>query len=83
MLRIAVLSKWHAHAWGYADQIRKSGKAEIAAIWDEVPERGRAWANELNVDFEGNLDALLARPDIDAIDITSPTTLHEAIMTKA
>ncbi|NCC48239.1 MAG: Gfo/Idh/MocA family oxidoreductase [Clostridia bacterium] len=83
MIRIAMLSKWHVHAVDYAKQIRQSGKAEITCIWDDDAERGRAWAEELGVDFEGNLDQLLTRSDVDAVIVCTPTTDHEPVMIAA
>ncbi|MCL2351518.1 MAG: Gfo/Idh/MocA family oxidoreductase [Firmicutes bacterium] len=83
MLRVALLSQWHVHARGYAEEFRKSGKARVAAVWDEIPERGRAWADELGADFVGGLDALLDRADIDAVAVNTPTVMHEEVMVKA
>ncbi len=83
MLRVAMLSKWHVHAAGYARDILASGKAEITAIWDENAERGKDWANELNVDFEPDLNVLLAREDIDAVICCTPTTMHDEVLVKA
>ncbi len=83
MLRIAMLSKWHVHAEGYAREAVATGKAEIAAIWDEDAERGKKWADELKVDFEADLDTLLARSDIDAVISCTPTTMHDDVLVKA
>ncbi|MBQ5823290.1 MAG: Gfo/Idh/MocA family oxidoreductase [Clostridia bacterium] len=83
MLRVAMLSKWHVHAAGYARDVIASGKAEIAAIWDEDTTRGKEWAEELNVDFEENLDTLLARDDVDAVICCTPTTMHDDVLVKA
>ena len=30
-----MLSKWHVHAEGYANEVNRSGKAQVAAVWDE------------------------------------------------
>ncbi len=78
-----MLSKWHVHASGYARDIAASDKAEITAIWDENIERGKEWAEELNVDFEADLDTLLNRIDIDAVICCTPTTLHDEVLVKA
>lgn len=83
MVRIAMLSKWHVHAVDYAKQVRQSGNAEITCIWDDDIERGRAWAEELGVDFESDLDTLLARSDVDAVIVCTPTTDHEPVMIAA
>ncbi len=83
MLRVAMLSKWHVHAAGYARDVIATGKAEIVAVWDEDAQRGKEWADELNVDFEADIDALLARTDVDAVICCSPTTMHEEVLIKA
>lgn len=83
MLRIAMLSKWHVHAAGYARDVIASGKAEIVAVWDEDINRGKEWAKEINVDFEQNLDVLLARKDIDAVICCTPTVMHDEVLVKA
>ena len=83
MLRVAMLSKWHVHAAGYAIDIMSTGKAEIVAVWDENIQRGKDWAQNLNVDFEADLDTLLARKDIDAVICCTPTTMHDEVLVKA
>lgn len=83
MIKVAMLSKWHVHAGAYANMVKNSGKAEIVAVWDEVVERGEAWAKELGADFHADLDALLAREDIEAVICDAPTTAHHDVIIKA
>ncbi len=83
MLRVAMLSKWHVHASGYARDVKTTGKAEVVAVWDEDTLRGKDWAQELNADFESDLDTLLARKDIDAVICCTPTTMHDEVIIKA
>ncbi|MBQ7005483.1 MAG: Gfo/Idh/MocA family oxidoreductase [Clostridia bacterium] len=83
MLRVAMLSKWHVHAEGYARTILATGKAEITAVWDEDSVRGAEWAGRLGADFEADLDTLLAREDVDAVICDTPTTMHEEVLIKA
>lgn len=83
MLRVAMLSKWHVHAAGYARNFVETGKAEIVAVWDEKPERGESWAEELGCDFVADLDEILAREDVDAVCCCAPTTMHTDIMIRA
>ena len=82
MINIAMLSKWHVHAEGYARQVRDYG-AVITAVWDEDQTRGRAWAASLDVPFEADLEACLARPDVDAVVVDAPTTMHRDVMVAA
>ncbi len=83
MLRVAMLSKWHVHAQGYARDFLKTGKAEITAVWDEKPDRGAEWAESLGCDFEADLDKLLARDDVDAVCCCTPTTMHTDVLLRA
>ena len=78
-----MLSKWHVHAEGYARDLLATGKAEITCIWDEKPERGKEWAERLGVDFEADIDKLLARADVDAVCCNTPTTMHTEVLIKA
>jgi len=83
MVRIAMLSKWHVHAPGYAYFVKGNEKAELAAIWDDDKERGEAWAKEMGCPFFADLDELLARDDIDAVVCDAPTTMHKDVLIKA
>ena len=83
MIKIAMLSKWHVHAGDYARQVRQSGKAEITCVWDDDPTRGAAWAKELGVDFVADLDGILARQDVDAVVVDTPTSDHARVMIAA
>lgn len=82
MLNVAMLSKWHVHAEGYAKQIMEYG-ANITCVWDEDTKRGAEWAVQLNAEFEPNLDKLLARADVDAVACNAPTAMHKEILVKA
>ena len=83
MLRVAMLSRWHVHADQYAREIRANANADVRAVWDEAPQRGTAWAAELGVPFEADLDALLGDDAIDAVCVTTPTAMHREAMVKA
>lgn len=83
MIRVAILSFWHVHAQDYAAEAAAHPETELVAVWDEDPDRGRAEAAARGVPFEADLDALLARPDLDGVVVTGPTTLHRAVMLAA
>ena len=44
MLRVAMISKWHVHAAGYAKFIQGCEDACVSCVWDEDAARGQAWA---------------------------------------
>ena len=83
MLRIAMLSGWHVHACGYANTINSFPDAAVTAVWDEEPERGRAWAKDLGVPFEADLQAAVSRADVDAVAVNAPTNRHPEVMCAA
>lgn len=83
MVNILMLSKWHVHAKDYARMIGEAPDAKITCVWDEDKERGAAWAQELGVDFEPNLDKALSRSDVDAVVVDTETTAHHRVMIKA
>jgi 1,5-anhydro-D-fructose reductase (1,5-anhydro-D-mannitol-forming) len=83
MIRVAMLSFWHVHGKDYARDAEEHPETEIVAIWDENPERGQTEANLRNVPFYANLEDLLAQPDIDAVIVDSPTSMHHEVMMAA
>ena len=82
MLNIGLISKWHVHASGYARQLKEDERVHVAAVWDEDPERGEEWAQELGAAFFADYEAFLAS-GIDAVVCDSPTTMHAELLTKA
>lgn len=83
MLKVAMLSQWHVHAWDYANQLRAMDNVKITAVWDEQPERGENWAKQLGAEFEKDLEVLLQRDDVDAVVVDTPTNLHTKVMVAA
>jgi len=83
MIRVAMLSYWHVHAWDYTRQAQSHPDVTIGAVWDELPERGRAAAEQLGVPFYESLDDLLALPEIDAVIVDAPTSMHCDVMAAA
>lgn len=83
MIRVAMLSFWHVHAKDYLRQIAEHPNTELAAVWDEVAERGRTQAEALGVPYYEQLSELLAAPQIDAVVVCAPTNRHREVMTAA
>ncbi len=82
-LKVAVLGFWHVHAADYANDARDNPDTELVAVWDHDSERGRAGAADFGVEFVADLDALLARPDLDAVVVTTETSRHLHVMVRA
>lgn len=80
MIRVAMLSYWHVHAWDYTRQAQSHPDVTISAVWDELPARGVAAAEKLGVPFYESLDDLLASPEIDAVIVDAPTSMHREVM---
>ncbi|WP_207955795.1 Gfo/Idh/MocA family protein [Rubrobacter marinus] len=83
MFRVAVLSFWHVHARDYAGEAEEHPGAEVVAVWDEDPRRGRAEAEGRGVDFHEDLDEVLAREDVDGVVVTTPTVAHREVIPAA
>jgi predicted dehydrogenase len=83
MIRVAMLSFWHVHAKDYAKQATEHPDTQIVGVWDESPERGRTAARTWGGQFYPDLDELLARPDVDAVIVDTPTNRHHDVMVAA
>src|SRR5436309_389666 len=83
IVRLAMLSFWHVHARDYAHQALTNRATEIAAVWDEMPERGHVQAQSLGVPFYEHLDELFAHAQIDGVIVDTPTTMHRDVMVAA
>ncbi|MEC0242438.1 Gfo/Idh/MocA family oxidoreductase [Paenibacillus dokdonensis] len=83
MIRIGKISYWHVHAWDYTKQAQEHPEAEIVAVWDENPERGKEAADKQGVTFYASLDEMLAQDDIDAVIVDAPTRMHREVILKA
>ena len=77
-----LLSWWHVHAREYAHEAEQNPETKITTIWDEIPERGSRIAIGGWRSYHSLTD-LLADPDIDAIIVTTPTSLHLEVITAA
>jgi 1,5-anhydro-D-fructose reductase (1,5-anhydro-D-mannitol-forming) len=83
MIRVAMLSFWHVHATDYAKQATEHPDTRIVAVWDDIAERGQAAARQWGGQFYADLAELLARPDIDAVIVDTPTDRHRDVMIAA
>lgn len=83
MIRVAMLSFWHVHARGYLQDARTNPQTSVVAVWDEQPDRGRSQAQSLNVPYYEHLADLLAKVNVDAVIVDTPTTMHRDVMVAA
>ena len=82
-LRIAALSAWHVHAEEYAREAQQHPGTELVAVWDDDSARGSALAETLGVEFAPDLEALLAREDLDGVTVTTATSDHRDVIGRA
>jgi scyllo-inositol 2-dehydrogenase (NAD+) len=83
MINVALLSKWHVHAVDYAREAFANPGIVVKKVWDEDSARGEQWGQELSVPFESNLEKIWADPEIHAVIVTTPTTVHKDILIAA
>ena len=75
-LKLGIVSFAHGHVRVYAEVMRDFEDARIVAAWDDDEARGRQYCQQFGIDCEPSLEVLLARPDLDAVFIASPTNRH-------
>ena len=76
-LRVGVVGTggWGTSFWHNAKQ---APEVEMGACWDPRLEAAQRFAGKLGCDVAPSLDALLGRPDIEAVTIFSPNSHHRA-----
>jgi predicted dehydrogenase len=72
-----VIAPFHARA------VQAVAGARLVAVADEVPERAAKLGGEFDVSVAESVDALLARPDIQAVSLCVPSGLHAEIGVRA
>ncbi len=82
-MKIAVIGGWHVHTMEYAAAIRNNPKAELACLWDDDEQRGKALAEKLGVPFQPDQAAIWADQSIDGVQITTATYQHRDVLITA
>ena len=83
MINIGLAGTWHVHFGGYANELAADSRCRITALWDNNEAAGKAAAEKYGCGFESDLDAFLAREDVDAILVCTSTDLHKEVIGKA
>ena len=81
-MKVAILGTWHVHTKEYTTGVLNNPNAEVAVVWDNDAERGKKFADEMNLPFNANLDAVLGDESIDSVVICTATCDHPEIMMK-
>lgn len=82
-IRVAALGFWHVHALEYAEAAHEAADAELVALWDDVPERAAEASDRFGLPVDTDLDALLGRDDIDAVTVSTATSEHVDVISRA
>ena len=81
-MKVAILGTWHVHTKEYTTGVLNNPNAEVAVVWDNDAERGKKFAEEMNLPFNADLDAVLGDESIDSVVICTATCDHPEIMMK-
>jgi predicted dehydrogenase len=80
---VALLSFAHTHQKHWAASLAADPRAIVRAVWDTDASRGAAAASRHATAFEASLDAVLRRPDVQAVAICAETCRHADLVVAA
>ncbi|MBA3710614.1 MAG: Gfo/Idh/MocA family oxidoreductase, partial [Planctomycetes bacterium] len=81
MTNISVISTAHIHARQFLRNLADGTDGRrIHAIWDEIPERGRRYAEEFKARFEPELATALHDPAVHGFTVTAENTRHLPVL---
>ena len=83
MINLALLSAAHIHTKSFLKTIAERPDCRLAAIWDDVHDRGQRYAAESGAAFVGDLHAVIARQDVDGFIICAENTRHLRLLKAA
>ena len=69
MVRIGLLSAAHVHTKGFLKNIADNDDRNVTVIYDDVADRGQRYAADSGAEYSGDLEATLAREDVDGFKI--------------
>ena len=79
MIKIGIMSFAHMHAYSYAACINALPNAELVAVWDDVPKRGKAAAKDYETTFIKDVNKFLDTK-MDGVIICSENNKHRAMV---
>ncbi len=83
MLKVAMISRWHVHAKGYAKELASTPGCQVAGVWDADPQVRREWAEELGCRAYESYEDVLADPQIGGVAICTSTDQHPDVIIRA
>jgi predicted dehydrogenase len=83
MPSLAFLSTAHIHTKSFIEGIVKATDGrKVAAIWDDVPDRGQRYADSAGAPFVPDIEAVLEDKSVDGFIICSENTRHLPLLKK-
>jgi len=82
MTKLGIMSFAHMHAMSYATSINAAPDAELTAIWDSSPKRGRDMAKQYSTRFIKDMDGFLDS-DVDGVIVCSENIEHRPMVEAA
>ena len=81
--QIAFLSTAHMHARDFIKRLSSDDlDARVHTVWDDVPARGRRYAESCGAIYANDLETVLADDAIDGFVICEANTRHRALLEK-
>lgn len=81
MANLAFISTAHIHTKGFIENIIKANDGrKVVAVWDDVPERGRRYAEMAGAPFFEQIGDVLKNPSVDGFVICAENTRHLALL---
>jgi len=67
----------------HAEALKDAKNAELVAVFDQVTDRARQFAEKYNVRAIDSFEAFLADPEVEAVTIATPTGIHGKVAVPA
>lgn len=76
-VKLAFVSTAHIHTKSFIENVLKAGDGRsVAAVWDDVADRGRRYAEMAGAPFVAELERVVADPEVDGFVICAENTRH-------
>ncbi|MCC7494435.1 MAG: Gfo/Idh/MocA family oxidoreductase [Fimbriimonadaceae bacterium] len=79
-MKLALLSGAHVHTPGYLKTIKERDDLELAVVWDDMPSRGEAIAQDMGCAYEPDLAQAVQTPGVAASIICADNAGHRKLV---
>ncbi|MGF3056344.1 Gfo/Idh/MocA family protein [Microbacterium sp. YY-01] len=80
---VGIAGFWHVHAHDYARDATQHPATQVVALWDPEEQNREDAHRKLSVPAYDDLDAFLARPEVQGITVTTATNEHTEVISRA